>query len=194
MIKEFSFLGKTLILKERVIRSKKKNREVVLLSLGSCDAFGIPLKTPLVYDILTNREMKKHKVEFYTSIELGRTFQNKTLVPVRGDNKQFVMETIRKRARGEITVHQRNEIFDDAGIDQVNAVAYYNENKSKQLNTESQRIDVYEALIHFVKKNRGKDILIDELPILMNPKCKFLNLFLSISFTQEKLVNYYQHY
>lgn len=172
MIKEFSFLGKTLILKERVIRSKKKNREVVLLSLGSCDAFGIPLKTPLVYDILTNREMKKHKVEFYTSIELGRTFQNKTLVPVRGDNKQFVMETIRKRARGEITVHQRNEIFDDAGIDQVNAVAYYNENKSKQLNTESQRIDVYEALIHFVKKNRGKDILIDELPILMNPKCK----------------------
>ena len=171
MIKK-SFLGKTLILKERVIRSKKKNRDVVLLSLGSCDAFGIPLKTPLVYDILTKRETKKHKIEFHNSVELGQMFRNKTFVPVRGDNKQFVMETIRKRVRGEITHLQRNKTFDDAGIDWVNAAAYYNEKRLEQPNTESQQIDVYDALVNFVKKNRGRDISIDELPILMNPKCK----------------------
>ena len=49
----FIISGKTLILKERAIRSKKKHRDVVLLSLGSSSCFGIPLKTPLVYDVLT---------------------------------------------------------------------------------------------------------------------------------------------
>ena len=163
-----------MILKERAIRSKNHNRDVVLISLGSCDAFGIPSKTPLVYDVLTKREMKKHKIEFHNSVDLKKMFRNKTFVQVKGENKQLVMETIRKEVRGEITYIQRDEVLDDAGIDRVNAIAYYNEkrfepNQSKK----AQQIDVYEALIHFVKKNRGRDILIDEMPILMNPKCKF---------------------
>ena len=163
-------LGKTLILKERAIRSKKQNRDVVLLSLGSSDSFGIPLKTPLVYDIITKREMKKHKIDFHNAVEISKMCKHKTFNPVEGDNRQFVMDTVGKCVRGEITSLQMYKILDEAGMDMENAIAYYSENMNK--NAKPQNLDVYIALIEFVKKNRGKDIFIDELPILMNLKSK----------------------
>ena len=159
-------------MKERAIRSKKKNRDVVFLSLGSSDPFGIPLKTPLVYDVVTKREMKKHKIDFHNAIELGKFFQHRTFSRVKGDNKQFVMDTVTKTFKEEITYPQMEKIFDQAGIDRVNAIAYFNQNKSK--NAKPLTLDVYIALIEFVKNNRGKDIFVDELPILMNPKSKII--------------------
>ena len=70
--------GKTLILKERAIRSKKKNRDVVLLSLGSTNCFGEPLKTPLVYDVLSKHEMKNHQIDFYNATDLNKMFHHRT--------------------------------------------------------------------------------------------------------------------
>ena len=180
--------GKTLILKERVIRSKMKNRDVVLLSLGSSNFFGVPLKTPLVYDVLSKREMKNHQIDFYNATDLcnatylEKMVQHKSIAPVKGDNRQFVMETCGKCVRGEITYQQAYKIFDDAGIDRANAGAYYNENRSS--NAQRHQVDVYDALIDFVKKkkNRGKDISVDEVPILMNPKSKIIFLFILKSY------------
>ena len=158
-----------------MIRSKNKNRDVVLLSLGSSNCFGEPLKFPLVYDVLSKREMQNHKIDFYNAIDLSKMFQHKTFAPVEGDNRQIVMKTNRRQARGSITVPERNSILEDAGIDIPNAIVYYNENLSS--NAPQQRIDVYIALVEFVKKHRGKDISVDEMPILMNPKSKIINPF-----------------
>ena len=174
------FSGKTLILKERAIRSKKKNRDVVLLSLGSSNWFGEPLKTPLVYDVLSKGEMKNHQIDFYNAVDLGKMVQHKPFAPVKEDNRQFVMETCRKCARGEMTYPQMNKILDEAGIDIDNATAYYNENRKS--NAQRHQIDVYDALIDFVKNNRGKDISVDEVPILMNPKSKIIFLFILKSY------------
>ena len=149
-----------------------KNRDVILLGLGSSNAFGVPLKTPLVYDVLTKREMQKHNIDFYNATDLNKMVQHKTFAPCKEDNRQFVMETVRKCTRREITDIQLEKIFNDSGIDKQNAIAYYNENRNS--NAQRQQIDVYDALIHFVKNNRGKDISVDEVPILMNPKSKII--------------------
>ena len=180
--------GKTLILKERVIRSKKKNRDVVLLSLGSSNAFGVPLKTPLVYDVLTKREMQKHNIDFYNALDLNKIVQHKVCTSIRQDNRQFVLDTVRKVAQNEITYPQMYKMFGDAGIDYVNAIAYYNENRNS--NAQRQQVDVYDALIHFVKNNRGKDISVDEVPILMNPKSKIIFLLILKSYIIPRLMLY----
>ena len=162
-----------------MIRSKKKNRDVVLLSLGSSNAFGVPLKTPLVYDVLTKREMQKHNINFYNATDLSKMVQHKPFASVKDDNRQFVMDTVLKYARREMTNPQMYKILDDKGIDTTNAVAYYNENRNS--NAQRQQVDVYNALTDFVKNNRGKDISVDELPILMNPKSKIIYFLISYS-------------
>ena len=92
-----------------------------------------------------------------------------------GDNRQLAMDMVRKAARRKITYPQMTKIFDDAGIDSINAIYYYNENSNK--NGQTLTINVYHGLIEFVKKNREKDIFVDEFPILMNPKSKIYLFF-----------------
>ena len=150
-----------------------KNRDIVLLSLGSSDCFGTPLKTPIVFDVLTKREMKKHNIDFYNARDLTKMVQHKRFAPVKDDNRQFVMKTVHKLGR-EITYPQMITIFDEAGIDEINAVAYYKESQDRE--ALRQQIDVYDALLDFVRNNRGKDISVDELPILMNPESKIIFL------------------
>ena len=87
------------------------------------------------------------------------------------------MDIFGKYEKGEITLMQRYEILNVVDIDQSNATAYYfAKRKSK---TQIQQIDVYQSLVEFVKKNRAKDILIDEFPILMNPKSKLIFKYFS---------------
>ena len=137
------------------------------------------MKTPMVYDVLTKHEMKSHQIDFYNATDLNKMVQHQSFAPDKEDNRPFVMETVRKVARREITYDQMGKIFDDAGIDAANAIAYYNENRNS--NAQRHQIDVYDALIDFVKKNRGKDISVDELPILMNPKSKIIHFLILYS-------------
>ena len=170
-----------MILKERAIRAKKQKRDVVVLSLGSCDAFGTPLKYPLVYDIFTKREMQNLGISFYNAVELGRQPQDGKYCSVEKDNRQFVLETCRKVTTGDLTYPEMYTIFNELGIDIPNAGAYFNENKNNP-NSQTQRMDVYIALIEFVKKNKWKDILVDEVPILMSPISKIICYYFKLSF------------
>ena len=166
-----------MILKERAIRAKAMNRDVVVIGLGSCDGFGKLLKVPLVYDLVTKREMGKNGITFHNAVELGQMFHGVTYNLAEGDNRQLVMDMVGKIPRGEITYPQMYEILDGAGIDRNNAVAYYNANKNK--NAGPFTIDVYDGLIEYVKRNRQKDIFVDEFPVLMNSKSK-IELFQEI--------------
>ena len=116
--------------------------------------------------------MKNHQIDFYNATDLNKMVHHKSFTPDKEDNRPFVMETVRKATRREITYPQMQKIFDEAGIDEATAINYYNENRNS--NAQRQNVDVYNGLIDFVKNNRGKDISVDEVPILINPKSKII--------------------
>ena len=116
--------------------------------------------------------MQKYGIDFRNALELGQMFHVTSFHPVDGDNREFVMNSIRKTFRKDLkalTDAEVHQLFKKAGIDRSNAIAYYNENRKY---AHTQLKDVYGNLIEFVKKNRARDILIDECPILMNPISK----------------------
>ena len=57
-------LGKSLVVKERAIRCQKSGKPTVFISLGSCDFFGFIYDLPMVFDIITNTEMKSYGLKF----------------------------------------------------------------------------------------------------------------------------------
>ena len=66
---------------------------------------------------------------------------------------------------------QRNKILFNHGIDYNNAVEYYNSQRLKGSPDENIS-DIYEMLLEYIKRNPDSDYYIDELPILINRKCK----------------------
>ena len=112
----------------------------------------------------------KNGIAFYNAVELDQMFHDVTYTLAEGDKRQLVNDTAGKAARQEITYYQLFQILDDAGVDVANAIGYFNEHTNSY--EQQRKIDVYDGLIEFVKNNKGKDIFVDEFPILMNSKCK----------------------
>ena len=157
-----------------------------MISLASIDVYGNPYDVPCVYDVLSEREMKHHQVDFMNAKQLLSDHIKNTKIMKESssygssasgdDNMRFVYETIRRRATGEIRLQDEKKIFFNHGIDISNAIEYYNSQYLKGSPSQNN-FDVYKMMIDHVRRNPGCDYFIDELPILINRKCKFSNLF-----------------
>ena len=157
-------------MKSRIIKAKEKNRNVCLVSLGSSTSLGIPFEHSLVYDVITREEMKSHNIPFKNVLDLKNLYQHASSVPTQDDNRHFVMETVRKVARRELSYAEMHSLLDARDIDKTNAINFFNENRNQQL---QQQNDVYDLLKSFIRNNPHLDVFVDEFPILWNPKSKF---------------------
>ena len=135
--------------------------------MGSSTTLGIPFEHSLVYDVLSREEMKSHNIPFKNVLDLKNLYQHASSVPTQEDNRHFVMETVRKVARQELSYAEMHSLLDARDIDKTNAVNFYNENRNKPLQQEN---DVYDLLKSFIKNNPHLDVFVDECPILWNPK------------------------
>ena len=188
----FPIIGKTLLLKERCIRTKRRNpgRKLMMISLASTDIYGNPYEVPCVYDVLSEREMTHHQVGFMNAKQLlddhikhsqmlKKGGNHKSLVGGE-DNLKFVYETYIRRNNGEISpLDMRARIFYNHGIDYNNATEFYN-SQIKIGTPDHNNLDVYEMLLAHIKRNPDFDYYIDEMPILINRKCKFFLFTFSI--------------
>ena len=100
------------------------------------------------------------------------TADNKHFVEGK-DNLKFVYEVVEKRAKGIISIGEKNKILNNHGIDRRNAFEYYN-SQYLEGSPEDEWMDVYQLLLAFVKRNPDADYFIDEMPILINKLCKLL--------------------
>ena len=158
--------GKSLLIKERTFRAKKHGRDVVFMSMGSCDVFGIPSKFSLVYDLITKREMNSLGIQFMNAKDLLKLCGKKAGIGKRDDNRQLVMDTVEEGLYGKITYSEFSRILRQHGIDIGNAIEFYHESKNSSINTLLET--VYDLLIAYCKENNQQDINIDEFPILLN--------------------------
>ena len=174
--------GKTLLLKERCIRTKRRNpgNKILMISLASTDVYGNPYDVPCIYDVLSEKEMAHHKIDFMNANQLflehieilknsKKSSGHKSFV--EGDNLKFVYDLILRRTKGEITSSQEAKICYNHGIDDNNAVEYFNAQRLKG-SPDENTYDIYEMLLEYIKRNPHCDYYIDELPILINRKCK----------------------
>ena len=138
--------------------------------MGSSTTLGIPFEHSLVYDVLSREEMKSHNIPFKNVLDLKNLYQHAASTPTKDDNRQFVMETVEKVARGEMSYNEMYRLLDAKDIDVTNAVNFFNENRNKPPQQEN---DVYDLLKSFIKNNPHLDVFVDECPILWNPKSKF---------------------
>ena len=166
------FLGKSLLMKERTFRAKKLGRDVTFMSLGSCDVFGIPSKFALVYDLITKREMRNFGIDFMNANDLVKSCRNNVLHEKEDDNRQFVMDNVGKALRGEMSSAEFVQNLKQRGIDIGNAIEFYHEHKNNPLRSLLE--NVYDKLVEYCKLNNQRDINIDEFPVLMNYKSKFI--------------------
>ena len=154
---------------------------MMLISLASTDVYGNPYDVPSIYDILSEKEMAHHKVDFMNAKQLyDGNIQNykasnsgvdhKPFVG-DGDNLRFVYETQVRKTSGEISDNQRSTIYYNHGIDQSNAIEYYNSQRLKG-SPDQNNLNVYDLLLDHIRRNPDYDYFIDELPILINRKCK----------------------
>ena len=104
-------------------------------------------------------------------MELKNLYQGAASTPTKDDNREFVMETIRKKVRGEISAAKWIRLLKARDIDPTNAIDFFNENRNKTLQLQQQN-DVYELLKSFIINNPQYDVFVDECPILWNPKSK----------------------
>ena len=180
----FVILGKSLVLKERAIRAKNLKRDVLFISLGSCNQFGQPFELSIIYDVITAREMNCHNIQFKNAIDLNSFGRDNASFLTRvfrtlfqgtssseTDNTQFAYETVRKGVNKEISHSKRNEILRNRNIDVNNAIEFYNSQRLKPTQ-KLQTKDVYDLLLFFIKANPDYDIYIDEMPVLLSRKSK----------------------
>ena len=170
---KLSFSGKSLLLKERAIRSKNKNRNVIVISLGSCNLFGTPYNLSSVYDIITKEEMKRHGIVFKGAADLAILDQCDTSEHTKEDNRQYVL---RKGADKHLTTMDLIAIFKRHGINYSNACSFLTENR-KSASQHQQEKDVYDNLKYFVKTNNQHDIYIDEFPVLISKTSKLIHIY-----------------
>ena len=153
-----------------------------MISLASTDVYGNPYDVPCVYDVLSEREMKHHRVDFINAKQLlsdhiknMKTMKNSSSYGSSAsgeDNMRFVYETISRRNIGEISLQDRYKIFYNHGIDLNNSIEYFNSQLRKG-SPSLNNFDVYKMIIDHVRRNPDCDYFIDEFPILINRKCKF---------------------
>ena len=176
-------------MKERAHRAKMKNRDVVFISLASSDRFGQPLEYCAVYDLITRREMNSQSITFMSRQDLNQ-FVNSMQCSSSNDNRNdsknsakhednrmFVMETLRTNKYNDL---EKLDLVEKKNIDWANAVAYYNEQIIKILNTQQAPVlnmleDIYESLKQFTKAYKDHDIFIDELLVLLSVTSKISN-------------------
>ena len=153
-----------------------------MISLASTDIYGNPYDVPCVYDVLSEREMKHHQVDFINAKQLQSDYIKNMKVTKNSssckfitggdDNMKLVYETIYKRVIGEIRMEDEKKIFYNHGIDRSNGREYYNLQRWKGPPSQNN-FDMYKMMIDHVRRNPDCDYFIDELPILINSKCKF---------------------
>ena len=157
-----------------------------MISFASTDVYGNPYDVPCVYDVLSEREMKHNQIVFINAkqlqsnhIESSKTMKNgSSYEPSTSgdDNMRFVYETIKRRVAGQIRNQDMMKIFFNHGIEYSNGVEYYNSQALKG-SPSPNSFDVYKMMISHIRRNPDCDYFIDEFPILINRKCKFLILF-----------------
>ena len=162
---------------------------MVLISLASTDVYGNPYNVPCIYDILSEKEMAHHKVDFMNAKQLfddhihnskaSSRFTGHTSSFGAGDNLRFAYESIRRNTGGGITNSELNKILYNDGIDYNNASEYFNSQRLKG-SPDQNNLDVYELLLDHIRRNPDCDYFIDELPILINRKCKLQLHFIQI--------------
>lgn len=177
------FSGKSLVLKERAIRAKKLSPAVIFISLGSCTPFGHPYEIPIIYDVITGREMISHQITFKHVIHLMQENTNSgndesqvgggTSPAENENNLQFAFETVQKVAKKEISHPEMGKILDNHNIDRENAIQFYNSQRNKRTQ-EHHNMDVYGLLLACVKRNPHLSYYVDELPILLSHKSKLI--------------------
>ena len=157
-----------------------------MISLASTDVYGNPYDVLCVYDVLSEREMKHHQVDFMNAKQLlSDHIKNKKIMKnsssfgssVCGDdNMRFVYETVTRRVTGEISLQDGAQIFYNHGIESSNSIEYFNSQRQKGPPSQND-FDVYKMIIDHVRRNPECDYFIDEFPILINRKSNFLILF-----------------
>ena len=174
----FHFSGKSLLLKERAIISKKAGHRVLFISLGSSDCYGAPYKHPIIYDILTHLEFSQIEINFLNTIDLLEDYQKRyqkinNIVQEhssspKGDNLECVFKIMEK---SRITFLERDEILKNHKIDPQNAAEYYNATRKEGY---SKQKDVYELLMSYIEQHPEYSYYIDEMPILLSKTSKLL--------------------
>ena len=159
---------------------------MIMISLASTDVYGNPYDVPCVYDVMSKREMKHHKVVFMNAKQLLSHHIKKTKITNNNssckssassdDNMRFVYETVMRRATGEISEEAEQKILHNHGIEEVNAAEYFNSQRLKGTPNQNN-FDVYKMMIDLIRRNPDWDYFIDEFPILINRKCKFFSFF-----------------
>ena len=194
----FLYSGKTLLLKERCIRTKRRNpgNKITMISLASTDVYGNPYDVPCVYNLLSEREMKHHQVTFMNAKQLRDDHMKYLQVMKKNGNHQstiegnnnlkFAYETCWKCFTSkEISVCERKKIFFNHGIDHSNAIEYYNSQRLKGPPAQNN-VDILESLLEHIRRNPDTDYFIDECPILINTKCKLSLHYFPLNIIQLK--------
>ena len=88
-------------------------------------------------------------------------------------NLNFAYEIIEKLATNEISDAECRRILENHNINYGNSCEYYNSQRLKG-NPEKKEENVYELLLSYIEHHRNQDYYIDEMPILLSSKSKFV--------------------
>ena len=177
------FSGKSLVVKEKTFILKASGKPVVFISLGSCDPLGLPYDLPIIFDVLTSREMACHDIKFLSVVDLveHQKKRNEEITSIIDDssssssksNLEFAYKETLKNARGETTREQYHKIFLNHNVDVDNGIAFYNSQTDKKINTFDGK-DVYEQAMDYINDYPSNTYVFDETPVLMNKTSKLL--------------------
>ena len=174
------FSGKSLVVKEKTFILKASGKPVIFISLGSCDPLGLPYDLPIIFDVITSREMACHDIKFLSVVDLVE-HQKKRNKEITNDidhrssssksNLEFAYKENLKYVRGETTYEQNCKIFLNHNVDFENGGAFYNSQKEKKTKIFDGK-DVYELAWDYINDYPSNTYVFDETPVLMNKTSK----------------------
>ena len=172
------------MVKEKTFLIKESGRPVIFISLGSCDALGLPYELPIIFDVITKREMKAHEIQFLSVVDLvqhqkKRNKEKTSNVDGRSSsstksNLEFAYNETLKRLRGETTLEQRQKIFLNHNVNENNGADFYNSQRNKKIMTFDGK-DVYELASDYINDYPSNTYVFDETPVLMNKTSKSIH-------------------
>ena len=177
------FSGKSLVVKEKTFILKASGKPVIFISLGSCDPLGLPYDLPIIFDVITSKEMTCHDIKFLSVVDLVE-HQKKRNEEITGiiderssssskSNLEFVYKECLKHVRRDTTFEQHRKMFLNHNVDQTNGVAFYNSQTEKKTKRFDGK-DVYELASDYINDYPSYTYVFDETPVLMNKTSKLL--------------------
>ena len=185
-----------MLLKKKSIQTKKelisqgKSHDVYFISLTSCNARGIPIHPTALFDLFSKQQMVKHNVIGMTVHDLYTAYKNSadsmdeskdffhTSTNVSHDQKlrKLFKDVQEKAINGKMAGEEIIKIFQDNGINAVNAINEIRKRILDKTHQENCRVDIYNLLCWFVRQRREAKkpfhIFLDEFPLLQSRSSK----------------------